>query len=322
MGDGNLQLVDTVSGELLDRDFRSLDDIAAETRGLLDALDRDEWQIGSNLAEAFGKLNGDKAAYGKWCSDNLSEYETRQLHRYRTRFDVFGHRREEVAHIPKSAQYLLAAPDAEEYRELVVDALKDAEDVSVQDVREEMREARKRLKPPIPETAGAYNVIVIDPPWEMEKIEREIRPNQIGFDYPTMNEDELSAMNLPAADDCHLFCWTTHKHLPMALRLLDAWGFRYVLTMVWHKPGGFQPIGLPQYNCEFAVYGRKGSPKFIDTKAFNACFEAPRREHSRKPDEFYDVIRRVTGGSRIDMFSRENRDGFASWGNEAGKFAA
>jgi N6-adenosine-specific RNA methylase IME4 len=156
----------------------------------------------------------------------------------------------------------------------------------------------------------------------MEKIEREVRPNQIGFDYPTMNEAELSAMTLPAADDCHLFCWTTHKHLPMALRLLDAWGFRYVLTMVWHKPGGFQPIGLPQYNCEFAVYGRKGSPKFVDTKAFNACFEAPRREHSRKPDEFYDVIRRVTGGSRIDMFSREDRAGFSSWGNEAGKFAA
>jgi N6-adenosine-specific RNA methylase IME4/DNA-binding XRE family transcriptional regulator len=169
--------------------------------------------------------------------------------------------------------------------------------------------------------AGQYNVIVIDPPWEMQKIEREVAPNQANFDYPTMDEDELADMTLPAADDCHLFCWTTHKHLPMALRLLDAWGFRYVLTMVWHKPGGFQPFGLPQYNCEFAVYGRKGSPKFIDTKAFNTCFEAPRREHSRKPDEFYDVIRRVTGGSRIDIFSRENRDGFDCWGNEAGKFS-
>jgi N6-adenosine-specific RNA methylase IME4 len=321
MGDGTLQLVDTVSGELLDRDFRSLDDIAAETRELFAILDRDEWRIGANLVEARTQLDGDRE-FGQWCTENFSGHDPRSLLNYRRRFEVFGNRREEVAHIPKSAQYLLAAPEAADYRELVIDALKDAEGVSVQDVRQEMREARKRLKPPIPETAGTYSVIVIDPPWEMEKIEREVRPNQVGFDYPTMNEDELAAMTLPAADDCHLFCWTTHKHLPMALRLLDAWGFRYVLTMVWHKPGGFQPIGLPQYNCEFAVYGRKGSPKFIDTKAFNTCFEAPRREHSRKPDEFYDVIRRVTGGSRIDMFSREDRAGFSSWGNEAGKFAA
>jgi len=170
---------------------------------------------------------------------------------------------------------------------------------------------------------GKYGTIVIDPPWQMEKIERDVAPNQVAFDYPTMTEQELAAFPVPAiaADDCHLFCWTTHKFLPMSLRLLDAWGFRYVLTMVWHKPGGFQPFGLPQYNCEFAVYARRGTPTFADTKAFNVCFQAPRREHSRKPDEFYDVIRRVTAGPRIDVFSRENRDGFDVYGNEAGKFA-
>lgn len=51
-----------------------------------------------------------------------------------------------------------------------------------------------------------YHCIVIDPPWPMEKIERDVRPNQAGFDYPTMSEDELAAFELPAADDCHLFC--------------------------------------------------------------------------------------------------------------------
>lgn len=184
--------------------------------------------------------------------------------------------------------------------------------------------AGKRLKLP----PGKVDTIIIDPPWPMQKIEREVRPNQDVFDYPVMSIEELEAFGAEvaeiAADDCHLFMWTTQKFLPDALKIVEAWGFwgfRYVLTMVWHKPGGFQPIGLPQYNCEFIVYGRCGSPKFIETTAFPCCFEAPRREHSRKPDEFYDLVRRVTAGPRIDIFSREEREGFAQFGDEVNKFA-
>lgn len=164
---------------------------------------------------------------------------------------------------------------------------------------------------------GLFDVIVIDPPWAMEKIERDVRPNQTGFDYPTMSEQELAALDIPADEHCHMWLWTTHKFFPMALRLLEAWGFKYVCTFVWHKPGGFQPIGLPQFNCEFAIYARKGTPQFIDTKAFNVCFDAPRGAHSEKPDAFYDVVRRVTGGRRLDMFNRRAIDGFSTWGNEA-----
>jgi N6-adenosine-specific RNA methylase IME4 len=69
-----------------------------------------------------------------------------------------------------------------------------------------------------------------------------------------------------------------------------------------------------------AVYSRIGAPKFIDTKAFPACFNAPRREHSRKPDEFYRLVERVTAGPRIDIFSRESREGFDQYGNEPDKF--
>lgn len=222
----------------------------------------------------------------------------------------------DVATLPKPQQVEIVARGEKEI-------LKAAKQIRAE--KAEVRKAElaivKERAPSLP--TEAYDVIVIDPPWDMQKIERDVRPNQVAFDYPTMSEEELSEFDVPSisADDCHLFCWTTHKFLPSALRLVEAWGFRYVMTMVWHKPGGFQPIGLPQYNCEFAIYARKGSPSFVDTKAFFACFEAPRREHSRKPDEFYDVIRRVTGGRRIDVFSRENRDGFEQFGNEADKFS-
>lgn len=176
-----------------------------------------------------------------------------------------------------------------------------------------------------PEPVETYETIILDPPWPMAKIERDVRPNQVIFDYPTMSEDELrkfsEALNRMAANNCHLFMWTTQKFLPLALELVAHYGFRYVLTMVWHKAGGYQPTGLPQFNCEFVVYARKGAPKFISTQGFFCCLNGARREHSRKPDEFYEMIRLVTDGPRIDVFSREMREGFAQYGNETAKFA-
>ena len=164
-----------------------------------------------------------------------------------------------------------------------------------------------------------YNVLVIDPPWPIEKIERDCRPDQVELDYPTMSLEEIEAIDVNSRlqDDAHVWLWTTQRFLPASFKILKSWGLKYVCAFVWHKPGGFQPVGLPQYNCEFALYARKGSPPFLDTKALPLCFMAPRGAHSEKPEAFYETLRRVTGGIRLDWFNRRAIEGFDVLGKEA-----
>lgn len=227
----------------------------------------------------------------------------------------------DVAELPKEQQRVIVAKGEKEILE-AAKQIRESRAVERKQRNDELRSVAMAIEPP----KGKYRCIVIDPPWDVQKYERDVRPNQSSeLDYPTLTHEQIAEFDIGgmASDDgCHLFCWTTQKHLPPTLEIIEQWGFKYCLVMVWHKNGGPQPFGLPQYNCEFVVYARRGAPDFRDTKQFFTCFNAPRREHSRKPDEFYELIERVTYGPRIDIFSREPRNGFDQFGNETGKFAA
>jgi N6-adenosine-specific RNA methylase IME4 len=173
--------------------------------------------------------------------------------------------------------------------------------------------------PPLPRTR--YDCLVIDPPWEIEKIQREVRPNQVEMDYPPMTIDELQ--NLPvgelAADNAHLYLWTTHKHLPHALALATSWGFRYQCLLTWVKNVGFTPFSF-MYSTEHVLFCRRGSVPLTELGR-RLDFTGKVREHSRKPDEFYELVRDVSPGRRLELFARERRPGFDAWGNEVDRFS-
>ena len=105
---------------------------------------------------------------------------------------------------------------------------------SFKDVQKEIKKEDNQIKiqkiktresePP----TGKYDVIVIDPPWEMQKIERDVAPNQVGFDYPTMTIDEIKKIHLPMNTDCHIFLWITQKHHQSGWEILRAWGGRFI----------------------------------------------------------------------------------------------
>lgn len=190
----------------------------------------------------------------------------------------------------------------------------------VNDIKRDQRRTALRERPlDLPLTQ--FRTVIVDPPWPMTKILREVAPNQVGFDYPTMSVDEIKALPVRSllSDDAFVFLWTTQKYLPSAFEVLQAWGVKYRFTMVWHKPGGFQPYNAPQFNGEFVLVGALGAPEFLDTKAFPTVFQAPRGRHSEKPQAFYDMLGRVSPGPHLDMFARQDRSssGFVTWGEEA-----
>jgi N6-adenosine-specific RNA methylase IME4 len=194
------------------------------------------------------------------------------------------------------------------------------------------KEKEELPTPPCPKKK--FRAIVVDPPWQMKKIAgKSPKIDQGGSDsgflgYPQMTIEEIvekTPVRKVMDKHCRVYLWTTQKYLCSgeAFAVLNGWGLKPICVMVWHKPGGMMPFGVNEwtYNAEFVIFARKGHPP-ISRKGQKLCFNAKRRQHSRKPDEFYEMVKAVGPGPRLDMFSREKRDGFDQWGNQKGAFNA
>jgi len=149
---------------------------------------------------------------------------------------------------------------------------------------------------------------------------RDERPKQMGVPYPLMSLEEIKALPIEnmAMPDSHLYLWTTHKFLPESFEISRNWGFEYQCLMTWVKNVGFTPYSW-MYTTEHVLFCRRGNLPLLKLGK-RLDFTGKVREHSRKPDEFYELIKQVSPEPRIDYFSREKRDGFDQWGNETKKF--
>lgn len=194
---------------------------------------------------------------------------------------------------------------------------------------------------PLP--AGPFACILADPPWHhASRSPKGQTSRSPSHHYRTMSLPEIKALPVAsvAARDCHLFLWTTGPHLPQAFSVITAWGFRYSsLAFVWVKRRKtlgdaddsmlfmdrrdvFTGMGYTtRQNAEVVLLGRRGSPKRL-ARDIHQIIVAPRQEHSRKPAEAYSRIARYCPGPRLEMFARQSREGWATWGDEATKFDA
>lgn len=179
-------------------------------------------------------------------------------------------------------------------------------------------------------TAGStrFGTILADPPWQFQNRTGKVAPEHRRLSrYATMNLDEICDLPVAelAADPSHLYLWVPNALLPEGLKVMDAWGFRYVSNIVWHKirkDGGSDGRGVGFYFRNvtelllFGVRGRAARTLAPGRRQVN-MLQTRKREHSRKPDEQYPLIEACSWGPRLEMFCRGTRPGWTVWGDQA-----
>lgn len=173
-----------------------------------------------------------------------------------------------------------------------------------------------------------FGTILADPPWRFQNKTGKIAPEHKRLArYDTMSLEEIKALPVGKVceDTAHLYLWVPNALLPEGLAVLAAWGFHYKSNIVWHKirkDGGSDGRGVGFYFrnvTEMLLFGVKGkNARTLQPGRTQVNYLATRkREHSRKPDEQYDIIESCSPGPFLELFARGTRKKWTMWGNQA-----
>jgi N6-adenosine-specific RNA methylase IME4 len=178
----------------------------------------------------------------------------------------------------------------------------------------------------------SFKCVLADPPWSFQNWSEAGEAKNAKAKYPCESTEDIIkigpkiGLDFVCDVDCGLVMWATAPLLPDAVQVMRAWGFKYVTAGAWAKrtKHGKTAFGTGYWlrsAAEFWLIGVRGAPS---PKARNVrnLIDAPVREHSRKPDDIYDVCERLFDGPYLELFARQApRPGWTAWGNEVGKFA-
>lgn len=174
---------------------------------------------------------------------------------------------------------------------------------------------------------GLYSTILADPPWRFTNRTGKMAPEHKRLmRYPTMSIEGIKALPVKkiAASKSHLYLWVPNALLQWGLDVMTSWGFEYKTTLTWYKvrlDGGPDGRGVGFYFrnvTELVLFGVRGKNNrtLKPGRTQTNIIITRKREHSRKPDELYDIIEKCSPGPRIELFCRFARQGWDSWGNE------
>jgi N6-adenosine-specific RNA methylase IME4 len=182
-------------------------------------------------------------------------------------------------------------------------------------------------------TAGRskYHTVLADPPWQFQNRTGKMAPEHKRLArYATMKLPEIAALPVSqiVADTAHLYLWVPNALLPEGLEVMKAWGFSYKANIIWHKvrkDGGPDGRGVGFYfrnTTEIVLFGVRGkNARTLAPGRRQVNYLATRkREHSRKPDELFDIIEACSPGPRIELFARGPRKGWKVWGNQSDSY--
>lgn len=173
-----------------------------------------------------------------------------------------------------------------------------------------------------------FSTVLADPPWQFQNRTGKVAPEHRRLSrYPTLTLDEIKKIPVSEAveDRCHLYLWVPNALLKEGIEVLEAWGFSYKTNLIWYKirkDGGPDRRGVGFYFrnvTEIILFGVRGKNiRTLDAgRTQPNIISSRKREHSRKPDEQYDIIESCSWGPYLEMFSRGSRPNWYCWGNQA-----